>query len=34
MQWQRVIEIHGGPRGQHGTGYLLAPAVPFVAERG
>jgi len=32
MQWQRVIEIHGGPRGQHGTGYLLAPGLALTAR--
>ena len=32
MQWQRVVEIHGGPRGQHGTGYLLAPGLALTAR--
>jgi hypothetical protein len=32
MQWQRVVEIHGGPRGQHGSGYLLAPGLALTAR--
>lgn len=32
MQWQRVVEIHGGPRGRHGSGYLLAPDLVLTAR--
>jgi hypothetical protein len=32
MEWQRVVEIHGGPRGQHGSGYLLAPGLALTAR--
>lgn len=32
MEWQRVVEIFGGPRGQHGSGYLLAPGLALTAR--
>jgi hypothetical protein len=32
VEWQRVVEIHGGPRGKHGSGYLLAPGLALTAR--
>lgn len=32
MEWQRVVEIYGGSRGQHGSGYLLGPGLAVTAR--
>lgn len=32
MEWQRVVEVHGGQRGPHGSGYLLAPDLVLTAR--
>ena len=33
MQWQDLVELHGGgDRGLHGTGYLLAPTLLLTAR--
>ncbi len=32
MQWQRVVELHSAERGDHGSGYLLAPTLALTAH--
>src|SRR5262245_54228783 len=32
MEWHCVVEIHGGKRGQHGSGYLLAADLALTAR--
>ena len=32
MEWQCVVEIHGGPQGRHGSGYLLGSDLALTAR--
>jgi hypothetical protein len=32
MEWQCVVEIHGGPQGRHGSGYLLGTDLALTAR--